>query len=386
VCAHEFRQHGISAHVFEKEKDWGGLLRSATLNEVVYEPHGTHVVHTDDEEVWNLFNSYTPFNHYQHSVLTMVRGELLTWPIQRDEIERVYPRHVLKELEAKADFQQPGKYTYRDGSSTVADPETMNFEEWCLKIMPKEVYEDFVAPYTEKQWDRHPSKLAASFAPKRVQVRTDGDKRLFKDEYQGFPNAAQGGSYEEMLRGLLGNAQMHTTWKMTLDRVIGELERHPSAWRPDWIVVTAPLDDFCGNELGKMEWRGLTFSHKFISTEKVRECHQAATVVNYPSKDFPFIRTHETKHASGQAIKGTVVSTEFTGGPGRYYPVPRADGKNRQRNELYRELITEKIEALGPKVIITGRLATYRYQDTDEVARDALDAVREVMYAGLPAA
>jgi UDP-galactopyranose mutase len=173
---------------------------------------------------------------------------------------------------------------------------------------------------------------------------------------------------------------------MTLDRVCSELERHPSAWRPDWIVITAPLDDFCRNVLGRMEWRGLTFSHKFISTEKVRECHQGATVVNYPSKDFPFIRTHETKHASGQAIKGTVVSTEFTGGPGRYYPVPRADGKNRQRNELYRDLITKKIEALGPKVIITGRLATYRYQDTDEVARDSLDAVRQVMFAGLPAA
>lgn len=386
VCAHEFQKHDVPVHVFEKEKQWGGLVRSATMNDVVYEPHGTHVVHTDDEEVWDLFNEHTPFNYYEHSVLTMVRGELLTWPIQSDEIERVYPRHVLKELEAKVDLQTPGKYVNRDGDSIVADPESMNFEEWCLKIMPQEVYDDFIAPYTEKQWGRHPSKLAASFAPKRVQVRTDGDRRLFKDAYQGFPNAAQGGSYEEMLRGLFASAQIHLRWKMTLDRMCEELSRHPSAWRPDYVVITAPLDDFCRHELGRMEWRGLTFSHKYVPTDKVRGFAQDATVVNWPGKDFPFIRTHETKHASGQAIKGTVVTTEFTGGPGRYYPVPRADGKNRQRNDLYRARITEKIEALGPTCIITGRLATYQYQDTDEVARDALDAVRQALPITLPAA
>ena len=386
VCAHEFRQHGVPSHIFEKQAKWGGLLRSDTMEGVVYEPHGTHVVHTDDKEVWDLFNEHTPFNDYEHSVLTMVRGELLTWPIQLDEIKQVYPRHVSKELEALADFQTPGKYNYRDGSSTVADPEKMDFQTWCLRIMPKEVYEDFVAPYTEKQWGKHPSKLAASFAPKRVQVRTDGDKRLFKDEYQGFPDATQGGSYDMLLHGLIGNAHVHTRWKMTLDRLCAELERHPSAWRPDYVVITAPLDDFCGNELGKMEWRGLTFSHKY-SEPMGDGFQQEATVVNWPGKDFPFIRTHETKHASGQKIQGTVVSTEFTGGPGRYYPVPRADGKHRKKNEEYERLVKKQIRRLGPKVIVTGRLATYRYQDTDEVARDALDAVRTALgVSAVPAA
>jgi UDP-galactopyranose mutase len=50
------------------------------------------------------------------------------------------------------------------------------------------------------------------------------------------------------------------------------------------------------------------------------------------------------------------------------------------------ELVTERISALGPEVIVTGRLATYRYQDTDEVARDALDAVRAAVGVPLTAA
>jgi UDP-galactopyranose mutase len=251
--------------------------------------------------------------------------------------------------------------------------------------MPKEVYDDFVAPYTEKQWGRHPSKLAASFAPKRVQVRTDGDKNLFKDDYQGFPDATKGGSYDQLLRGLLGNAHVHTRWKMTLDRVCSELKRHPAAWRPDFVAVTAPLDDFCRNEYGKLDWRGLTFSHKYVDNPSGYA--QDAMVVNWPGKDFPFIRTHETKHASGQDCRGTVLTTEFSGGPGKYYPVPRADGRNRILNERYAEKIVGTIEKLGPKVILTGRLATYKYLDTDEVAREAMDAVRQHMFVGtLPAA
>ena len=381
VCAHELQQHDFTCHVFEKEKQWGGLLRSAEMEGVVYEPHGTHVVHTDDEEVWDLFNTFTAFNNYEHSVLTMVRGELLTWPIQLHEIELVYGRRVAKELQMREQMTTVPHIT-RDGKP-YADAESMDFETWCLRIMPSEVYEDFVAPYTEKQWGMHPSKLAASFAPKRVQVRTDGDKKLFKDEYQGFPDATRGGSYEELLRGLFGRARFHHKWKMTLDRVCDELTRHPSAWRPEIVVVTAPLDDFCRNELGRLDWRGLTFSHKYVETTGYA---QQATVVNYPSKDFPFIRTHETKHASGQQVLGTVVTTEFTGGPGRYYPVPRADGRNRERNKAYEKLVKKEIRKLGPTTIVTGRLATYRYQDTDEVARDALDAVRDLVGAAIPAA
>lgn len=381
VCAHELQQHGFAVHIFEKEKQWGGLLRSAEMEGVVYEPHGTHVVHTDDEEVWDLFNTFTAFNDYKHSVLTMVRGELLNWPIQLEQVELVYGRRVAKELKIKAEMTNIPHIT-RDGKLYV-DPTSMDFESWCLRIMPKEVYEDFVSPYTEKQWGMHPSKLAASFAPKRVQVRTDGDKRLFQDKFQGFPDATRGGSYEELLRGLFGRARFHHKWKMTLDRVRDELTRHPSAWRPEVVVVTAPLDDFCRNELGKLDWRGLTFSHKYVETVNFA---QDATVINWPGKDFPFIRTHETKHASGQKVLGTVVTTEFTGGPGRYYPVPRADGRNRVRNDAYVKLVRKEIRKLGPHVIVTGRLATYQYQDTDEVARDALDAVRNLVGAPVPAA
>ena len=53
-----------------------------------------------------------------------------------------------------------------------------------------------------------------------------------------------------------------------------------------------------------------------------KEYAQGAMVVNYPALDYPFIRVHETKHASRQQCEGTVLGFEFTGAPTRYYPVP----------------------------------------------------------------
>jgi UDP-galactopyranose mutase len=102
-------------------------------------------------------------------------------------------------------------------------------------------------------------------------------------------------------------------------------------------------------------------------------------VLNWPSKDYPWIRTHETKHASMQKVKGTVITTEFTGGEGRYYPVPGLKGKFRNRNELYKTMISNRIGALGVETLFVGRLANFLYLDMDDVIRQALDTVRSAV-------
>lgn len=360
ACAFELRRHDVHCHLFEREDRWGGLVRSTRTDGVIHEPNGTHVFHTDDEEVWNLVTALVPFNGYEHRVQTMVRDELLTWPIQEQEIRRTYGDRVADQL-------------YPDYEPSA--PEGLNFEKWCLLIMPREVYDDFVRPYTEKQWGRPASELSASFAPKRVQVRTDGNDRLFRDRFQGFPDGRLEFSYEDMLRELIGSAKVHLDVRCTLASTAALLRSYPAPWRPDFVVITAPLDDFCDGALGELEWRGLTFAHRWIDVPEDGFAQQR-TVVNYPGKDFPWIRIHETKRASGQVVRGTVLTTEFPGGPGRMYPVPGHDGRNRKLNDDYKQLVRETIEALGPRVAFVGRLAHHVYADQDDVIRQALDAVR----------
>ena len=64
----------------------GGLIRSEHMEGVLYEPHGSHIFHTEDEEVWNLANAMTPFNDYRHRVDIVVEGKVLNWPILLSDI------------------------------------------------------------------------------------------------------------------------------------------------------------------------------------------------------------------------------------------------------------------------------------------------------------
>jgi UDP-galactopyranose mutase len=98
-------------------------------------------------------------------------------------------------------------------------------------------------------------------------------------------------------------------------------------------------------------------------------------VVNYPSLAFPFIRIHETKHASGQKCEGTVLGFEFTNAPTRYYPIELPE--NRELNDRYQNFLREQI-GVG-RTYFAGRLANYLYLDMDDCMRQALDATEELI-------
>jgi UDP-galactopyranose mutase len=93
-------------------------------------------------------------------------------------------------------------------------------------------------------------------------------------------------------------------------------------------------------------------------------------VVNYPALEYPFIRIHETKHASRQQCEGTVLGFEFPNAPSRYYPVETE--RNRTLSDRYQNLLRSE---LGPeRTFFAGRLANYLYIDMDDCMRQALDA------------
>ncbi len=138
------------------------------------------------------------------------------------------------------------------------------------------------------------------------------------------------------------------------------------------IVLTCPLDVFTGARFGSLDWRGIVV--RSVHVPHV-EYAQGAMVVNYPGLEYPFIRIHETKHASGQQCEGTVLGFEFTNAPTRYYPIELPE--NRALNDRYQHFLREQ---LGPeRTYFAGRLANYLYIDMDDCMRQALDTAQEVI-------
>src|SRR3954468_787134 len=88
TLAHRLAQDGVESVICERLAVPGGLIRSERMEGVLYEPHGSHIFPTEDEEVWELANSMTPFNDYRHRVDIVVEGKVLNWPILVSDIER----------------------------------------------------------------------------------------------------------------------------------------------------------------------------------------------------------------------------------------------------------------------------------------------------------
>lgn len=358
-CALAWRlgQEGIDSVLLERAEVAGGLVRSAHMEGVLYEPHGSHIFHTDDEEVWNLANQMTPFRPYRHRVDIVVEGKILNWPILLSDIEAQSRSDEIKvQLEERRDVD------------AAARAEAANFEEWCLELMGPILYERYIKPYTEKQWGRAANTLSAQWAPKRVSVRWDNDPYLFPDQFQGWPGGANG--YTDLIDGFLAEdrAQLRTGVDVSLEN----LEDHMRDAEADSVVLTCPLDVFAGERFGRLEWRGILVRSVHIPHV---EYAQGAMVVNYAGHEYPFIRIHETKHASGQICEGTVLGFEFTNAPTRYYPIELPE--NRSLNDRYQNYLRETI---GPdRTYFAGRLANYVYIDMDDCIRQALDTGAEII-------
>lgn len=352
TLAHRLAREGIGSVLLERSRVPGGLIRSEHMGGVLYEPHGSHIFHTEDQEVWSLANEMTPFNDYRHRVDIVIEGKLLNWPILVSDIDAQSDGDLIRnELEE------------RRGVDSERRAKAANFEEWCLELMGPTLYERYIKPYTEKQWGRPPRELSASWAPRRVSVRWDNDPYLFPDPYQGWPAGPNG--YTDLIDGLLANdlTELHYGHDVTLEN-LSELAAPHS---PDLIVLTCPLDVFCDGRFGSLEWRGIHVASVHIPH---LEYAQRAMVTNYPALEYPFIRIHETKHASGQKCEGTVLGFEFTGAPTRYYPVETSE--NRSLNDRYQNFLRDELGS--ERVAFAGRLANYVYIDMDDCMRQALDA------------
>jgi len=349
TCAYVLNQAGWDVRVYESRSVWGGQLATEQIGGVLYEPHGAHIFHTKDREVWELVTGLAAFLPFRHHVKTEVNGRTLSWPPQVDEL-RALPEWpvIARELAARPE-----------------SPSSENFETWCIDVAGSTLYEWFISPYTQKQWGCDPRLLSAAWAPKRIELRDDGYRPLFRDPYQGWP----AGGYRPLMDALLSRVPVELGVTVSVDQLDVLLARHTA------VVVTAPLDAFFHEALGRLAWRGVTFVHDFIpDVERVL----AAPVVNHPGLDEPYTRRIETKWMSGQEIEGTVVSREFPGGDARHYPVDDVGGENRQLAQAYRRRLSE---VSNGRAIAVGRLATYTYIDMDQAIRQALNACSSLLRA-----
>lgn len=340
-------EKGKKCLVIDKRNHTGGNIYCENIEGINVHKYGAHIFHTSDKKVWDFVNSFVEFNRYTNCPVAKAPNDrMYNLPFNMNTFYQMWGVQTPMEVQSKLEEQRHAALE-KMRSEGLSEPR--NLEEQALILIGKDIYEQLIKGYTEKQWGRPCSDLPA-FIIRRLPVRLTFDNNYFNDNYQGIPI----GGYNKLIDGLLNGIEV----RINCDYFDNREEFDALAEK---VVFTGKIDQYFNYRFGKLEYRTVRFETEVIDIPN----WQGNAVINYTSVEVPFTRIIEHKHfeAFGNAIyenPHTVISreysTEWKDGMEPYYPVN--DDRNQALYEKYKGLSDTL-----PNVIFGGRLAEYKYYD-----------------------
>lgn len=346
TIARALADRGREVLVLERRSHTGGNVHDHVhASGVRIQTYGPHYFRTDSEQLWEYVNRFAKFVPFRARVAALVDGRLVSWPLGASTVRRMAG----------------------EGWTPAFVGTPRNFEEACLAMMPRSVYEKCVKGYSEKHWGCPARDLSASLAG-RFDVRADDDPSFTRHRFQGLPAGGYAAWIEKMLEGIpteLGYNFLEDRARFTPRRLL---------------IFTGAIDEFFGFRLGRLKYRGQVREHRYLpDTDVVQVCPQ----VNNPQwEGGPHLRTLEWRQMmsaeDSSKIRGTVLTTETAfspENPDEYeYPFPDAVSQ-----ELYRRYAD--LAAALPGMLACGRLGEYRYLDMDTAIERAQSIASRILDA-----
>ena len=353
TAARELTDAGKRVLVVERRPHIAGNAYTKQVEGINVHVYGAHIFHTNLPEVWAYVNRFAEFNRFTNSPVANYKGELYSLPFNMHTFHRMWGVVTPQEAEAIIEKQR---------QEITGEPR--NLEEQAIRLVGRDIYEKLIRGYTEKQWGRPCDQLPA-FIIKRIPVRMTFDNNYFNALYQGIPKGGYTGIVERMLEGI--EVRTGCDYLQHKDELDALAKR---------VIYTGPIDAYYGYCLGPLEYRSVRFETEVLNQANF----QGNAVINYTDAETPWTRIIEHKwfefgirSDTGEPAEKTVISREYSAawkpGDEPYYPVN--DGKNSALYRRYAEM-AEKEE----RVIMGGRLGSYRYYDMDQVIASALEKTR----------
>jgi len=337
------RTRGWKVLVVERRSQIAGNCYDEVFpgSELLWHKYGPHYLRFTDEATFRYVSGFTEWLPGNYIVKSNVDGLLVPMPINLETIELIYGVGPLTAETAKALIKP----------DLVESERITNSEEYILSRAGTRLYDALYAGYTQKQWGRPASALDPTVCG-RVPLRFDRVATYTDAPIQVMPRDGYTALFDRMLRSSpLIEVVTDTDW--LADPVYGE---HAT-------VFSGPIDEYFGHRSGALPWRSLRFEATLELTEWCQPCVQ----VNYPGPE-PFTRKIEIKHVTRQVASNSVLVTEFPAEEGEpYYPVPMDSSR----------ILYQRYQGLGERerrsrgVWFAGRLATYRYINTDQAIAEA---------------
>lgn len=328
----------------------GNCYDSKHSSGVYIHNYGPHCFRTNNLKLIEYLSSFTEWIQGTYICRSYVDGVLYPFPINRKTLEMFFNRPFSSEAEAQAFVH----------SQRVPIEHPKNSEEFVLSQVGEELYNSFYRGYTQKQWGLHPADLDASVCA-RIPIRYDMDERYVNHTYQIMPAKGFTQLFKKMIDHPRISVRTGVEFKTIKNFVIPKVAT----------VYCGAMDDFFDYKLGRLPWRSLDFEFKDFDQEYM----QTGFSINYPN-DHEYTRSVEFKHLTGQKSKNTVLSYEYPKSSGDpYYPV-----LNEQSKKMYSQYV-DLANRTAKNTFFCGRLAQFRYFNTDEVIEEALSSFQKIVVA-----
>lgn len=320
---------------------------------IMIHKYGSHIFHTNSEEVWKFIRRFGDFNRYMHKGYAVIDGIETTIPFNFNTLYDVFPETLAKRLEEKL----LDNFEY---NSKVPILEFLKQNDRDLKFLADYVYEKVFLHYTIKQWGVDPTGIDGAVTA-RVPVYLSKDNRYFQDKYQGIPLNGYTSLIEKMLKHHKIELQLNSDYK----DYKGKYDR---------IFYTGSIDEYFDYKFGRLPYRSVNFKFETLECE----FYQQNSIINYPC-NYDFTRIHEFKHYLNDKSDKTVIAKEYSqdfdpSKNERDYPIPK-----NENTALYNKYLKEAKKLKN--IYFLGRLGDYRYYDMDKAVLRAIEVFREVFNA-----
>ena len=334
---------GLNCLIIEKRSHIGGNCYDEYNSKgLLYHKYGPHYLRFKSKKTMNYLSKFTNWLPGDYIVKSSVHKKLYPMPINLTTLEMFFKKKFKSKKEV-LNFLDKKKIK-------INNPK--NFEEFVLSKLGKEIYENFYKNYTIKQWNIHPRKLSKEIAG-RLPIRFNRDPYYVKEKLRLMPK--QG--FTKMFKNMTKSTKIKIKLNTDFFKIKKKLKFKY------FMIYTGEPDRYFDFKYGKLDWRSLIFKFQNFKKNKIQKCVQ----YNYPN-DYKYTRSVEIKHVTKQRSKFTVISKEYPTSRGEpYYPI--SDQKNSKLFDKYKKLIVKENKK---NIFFEGRLAKYKYFNTDEVIESAL--------------
>lgn len=351
-CARLLTDKGYKCLVIEKRPFVSGNCVTDIKNDINISFFGPHILHTNNEDVWNFLKLYGDIHEYKYRFIAWNKGEIYPIPFGMDLLNKIYnkgwPYECLQEL----------------NKDLVESKDISNIENYSLNYFGKEIFNKTISYFYSKQFNLDCKEIPISCMYERNISPITFLNSYYQEQFQGVPE----NGYTTLVENILGD---DIDVLLNVD-FLGNKEKYLKL--AHYIVYTGELDKFFNYCMGSMNWIGIDFRLRDES-DKANNL-SGAPVVHFTDKDIKWYRMTEHKwltpwRNSNDFKEHTFVSYEFYKewniGDESYLLLPNSRSIN--LNNRYKNKMKEKY----PNILLCGGRPNYQNLDICQTIENVME-------------